>query len=312
MNTFKIQEAKSMIQKALAAHNAGARAMDAVPEVLLWSEVREGSQGLEKISSILTDESIRINEWNSSFGFPSPIGYIDGCGAHAMPVVHSAMNQAVENVKAHGVSVIGIRGTKSSSGALGYYTEHIARQGYVGILFSSVMALVTPPEGDSTRVIGTNPISIAIPYRKPIVLDVSTSAMSFFGIVQANNNKETLPPGIAVSPGGVPCYNPAHVFNGTATLLPRAGAFGWGFGVMTHFLAGIMAGDGQWGHLLIAFDPVRFGVEPSTIHDRITPFVQKAEKAGGAMPGSRSASRAEGKESVVIPDRILALMRERE
>lgn len=68
-----------------------------------------------------------------------------------------------------------------SIGALGYYAEQVAAEGLIALVFATSPEFVHPA-GSSEAIFGTNPIGVGIPTKNgPVVLDMATSAYSFFG-----------------------------------------------------------------------------------------------------------------------------------
>jgi LDH2 family malate/lactate/ureidoglycolate dehydrogenase len=49
-------------------------------------------------------------------------------GGHSMPSTFKAATMAVELAKEHGIGVVGVNHTHSSSGAIGYFTRQISKE----------------------------------------------------------------------------------------------------------------------------------------------------------------------------------------
>src|SRR4051812_14774897 len=81
---------------------------------------------------------------------------------------------AIEKVSKCGVAVIGLRNSWFS-GRNAYYLEKIARAGYAAIYFASSTPTVAPP-GAIRKVLGTNPMAIALPGKvNPFIFDMGTA-----------------------------------------------------------------------------------------------------------------------------------------
>ena len=151
---------------------------------------------------------------------------------------------------------------------LGHYTERIAAAGLAGLGFSDAPPMVRP-HGGTERRLGTNPLSIAIPTDgDPLVLDLSTSALSASRVRQAGYHGETVPEAEGVDSRGRPSDDPAAVREGA--LGPLAGHKGFGLGLCVALLAGPLTGSdagralrsrdtSRKGHLFLAIDPACFG-----------------------------------------------------
>ncbi|MBI3128739.1 MAG: Ldh family oxidoreductase [Candidatus Tectomicrobia bacterium] len=194
----------------------------------------------------------------------------------------------------------------------GYYAEHIAREGLAGLLMGVVQPLVHPL-GGGERVLGTNPLAIALPGEdgRPLLLDFATSEIAFGSVLRAKARGERLPPGAAVGPDGRPTTDPAEAAAGAVA--PFGGHRGYGLSLFMGLLAGPLLGakvgkplgqavrEGRYdkGELLIAIDPAAFG-DPgefrraAAVHIR---EVKGSRKAPGApeirIPGERGFAERE-------------------
>src|SRR3954468_12824145 len=87
-----------------------------------------------------------------------------------------AVEVAIEKVRNTGIAIIGLRNTWFS-GRNGYYMEKIARAGFAAISIGSSTPTVVPP-GATRKVLGTNPLTIALPGKlDPFIFDTGTAAV---------------------------------------------------------------------------------------------------------------------------------------
>jgi L-2-hydroxycarboxylate dehydrogenase (NAD+) len=189
----------------------------------------------------------------------------------------------------------------------GYYVEQIARAGYVGLITSVTQPLVHPL-GGSERLLGTNPLAIAIPVagRDPLLLDFATSEIAYGSVLAAKARGERLPPGVALAPDGTPTTDPGLAAQGA--LAPFAGHKGFGLCLFLGLLAGPLLGakvgkplgqavrEGHYdkGDLLVALDPAAF-TDPSGFRDAVQAHLDEVKfsrKAAGVaeirIPGERA------------------------
>jgi uncharacterized oxidoreductase len=97
--------------------------------------------------------------------------------------------------------------------------------------------------------LGTNPIALAAPYReRPLVLDMTTSAVAEGKLRVAFQKGENVPEGWIIDCQGRPTINPADYYaTPPGALLPLGGALGFkGFGLaaMLDVFCGILSGSG--------------------------------------------------------------------
>lgn len=182
-------------EKVLAGvHKLGYQGDDAqnIADVLLYAQMRGNNQGISKIATggvphakdVEPLELVKENKCGALFS-----------GGHSMVSSQRALEKAISLAADHGVGIAGTQKTETSSGAIGYFARQIAKAGYIGFIttgngdFSPVA-----PYGSSEGKMGTNPLAYAIPYKGgEIVFDMATSAIAFFGIVEAILGNKPLP-----------------------------------------------------------------------------------------------------------------------
>jgi LDH2 family malate/lactate/ureidoglycolate dehydrogenase len=158
--------------------------------------------------------------------------------------------------------------------------------------------------GSYEPVFGTNPIAIAVPAEpSPVVLDMSTAAISFFGLVEARTAGQQIPDDLAYDALGNPTADPASAIQGAIRSFDRSYK-GSGLGMMAEILAGPLvgaafAGIGEskknWGHLVFAIDPDLLGDRSEFIENvgRMIEKIKATKKSPGVeeifVPGERGA-----------------------
>ncbi|MDO8610045.1 MAG: Ldh family oxidoreductase, partial [bacterium] len=165
---------------------------------------------------------------------------IDGNENSAMLVAHLAMEEAIKIAQKKKIAIIGTRNTFSTSGCLSYYLNTIAQNDFISIIFakSSDRAIHF---GGLEKLYGSNPLAIGIPTNKdPILLDMSTTSMSWGEVLNAKRTKTNLPPQSAIDEFGNYTLNPANVF----ALVPFDRSYkGSGLAMMAEIFAGILTGS---------------------------------------------------------------------
>lgn len=153
---------------------------------------------------------------------------VDGARGFGPPAAFRAIDALVERLPEAGVAVASLRRTHHL-GMLSPYVERIASVGAVGLVLSSTEGLVHP-WGGAGALLGTNPLGIGIAAReRPLVLDMSTGAVSAGKILDHRAKGLPIPDGWAVDADGVPTTDAAAAASGAIS--PFGGAKGYALGI---------------------------------------------------------------------------------
>ena len=127
-------------------------------------------------------------------------------------------------------------------GILGFHTKRIAENGFVGLGFTNAPASIAPL-GGVKAVVGTNPFSIAVPYKgsASIIIDQSASVVAKSEISVRSKSGESIPEGWAFDAYGNTTTNAKEALKGT--MAPSGGYKGFGFGLMAEILASALTGS---------------------------------------------------------------------
>jgi L-2-hydroxycarboxylate dehydrogenase (NAD+) len=162
----------------------------------------------------------------------------NGLGQVAMTL---ATQTAIDKAEASGMAWVGTVNS-NHAGAAGLYPAMAARRGLIGLYCAVASVNSTPPWGGNTRVLGTNPIAIAIPAgdQPPFLLDIATTVASHGSIKVAAQAGETLPEGWVVDADGQSITDPHKAADGF--LMPIGGYKGAGLNIAIGLLAGVLNG----------------------------------------------------------------------
>jgi LDH2 family malate/lactate/ureidoglycolate dehydrogenase len=230
-----------------------------IRDVLFYAELRGNNQGLVKLVTGGIGE-------NAARQAPEIIrqtpvsALIDGHGSQAMVAMQTCLGEARNKANKTGVGIVGLKNTKPSTGAIGYFVRKLAEDGLIGVMMGKSPSYVAA-YGAATPSLGTNPVAFGIPTASgPVVFDMASSAIAYFGVVEALEAGDRLPENVAIDAGGKPTTDPASALKGA--LLPFGGHKGSGLGVVVELLTGPLLaagfcnlGDDQYGQLLIAMSP---------------------------------------------------------
>nr|HML48463.1 Ldh family oxidoreductase [Clostridia bacterium] len=240
----------------------------------------------------------RINEFATKVTASNVLGLV--AAKHASDI-------ACDNAARSGMSLTGLTGYKGNTGALGYYARIFAKQGLVSVICCTAMSMVAP-WGGKDPVFGTNPIAISIPNGdNPIIIDFSTAAMTYGGLMLAAKEHRPVPYGVILDRDGRPTTDPMDSKDGC--LLPMAEHKGYALALAVEILGGLFIGaksgrnavPGSSGVTILAFKPDLFISQEdylrnvSALIDEILSSSLAAESKGIRLPGQNSLATIESK-----------------
>lgn len=287
----KIKDLEDLAKKAILKYGYSEKEADSILEVLMYAQLRGNNQGVVKligkgipkpgdVGEIQLEKETKLS------------ALINGHKNHAMVVVNHATDVAIQKSKDHGIGLVGVNHINTSSGAIGYYAKKIARENLIGFVFAGSMETVAM-EGSFEPIFGTNPLAIGVPTEKdPLVLDMATAAMAYFGVIEANTAGRKLPEGIAYDKEGNLTTDPALALDGALRTFDK-GHKGSGLSMMVQILTGPLVGGSftgigdianNWsGHLILAIDPELLGGKEA-LKDGVTQMIQKVKNTK-KLPG---------------------------
>jgi LDH2 family malate/lactate/ureidoglycolate dehydrogenase len=227
------------------------------------------------------------------------IAVLDGSRAVGAVAATKGMQVAIAKARQVGVGTV-VVGNSQTLGAASVYSLLAAREGLIGFVTSSTGPATVAAHGAAQAAVGNHPVSWAVPLkgRAPFVTDFSCGSTSWSDVDAARARNEPLGAGIALDTDGLPTTDP----HAAATLLPMAGARGFGMAFACSVLTGGLAGgklpirkkrsasaeDSQ--HFLQAFDPSAF-IDPEHF----------AKELHSATEAIRSLPPAPGFDRVRLP-----------
>jgi LDH2 family malate/lactate/ureidoglycolate dehydrogenase len=215
-----------------------------------------------------------------------------------------AMRMAIERAHKFGAGIVAVR-HGFHFGTACRYALQAAASGCIGLSMCNTRPLMPVP-GGAERLLGNNPIAIAVPSDGPvpIVLDMATSEAAMGKIRMAEKAGQAIPGNWAVKADGSPTTNATEAIAGM--LLPAAGPKGFALSFMIDLMCGLLSGGASGGtvqplygdasvpydcsHLFIAIDVTFFGDAAS--------FRKLASDAAERVRGSK---RAPGVDHVYAP-----------
>jgi LDH2 family malate/lactate/ureidoglycolate dehydrogenase len=169
---------------------------------------------------------------------------LDAGNALGQLTAMQAMNIAIDKARQFAAGIVTVR-HGFHFGTAGRYALHAAEAGCVGIAMCNTRPLMPAP-GGAERVVGNNPLAIALPAdgEIPIMLDMATSEAAMGKIRMAEKAKAAIPPTWAVTAQGLPTTNASEAIAGM--LLPSGGPKGFGLSFLIDLLCGLLS-QGAFG-----------------------------------------------------------------
>jgi LDH2 family malate/lactate/ureidoglycolate dehydrogenase len=180
----------------------------------------------------------------------------DGLGA---VISDQCCDHAVRLARAHGLGMVTVRHS-THFGACAWWAQKLADQGMLGIVLCNATPLVAAWQGRD-KILGTNPICMAVPGPKTFLLDMATTTVALNRIHKAVvSGEQSIPDGWAMDIEGRPTTNPQAALEGLP--MPLGGYKGTGLALMVEVLCAVLSGGPmltEVGGLRVMNRPMRVG-----------------------------------------------------
>lgn len=319
---------QSFVENVLVA--AGATQSDAarVADEVVDAEARGYvSQGLLRVPSyvrwmredaITTPTALRVlNDAPSALAWDAG----DGWGHVA---AWEAMEECVRRAQVTG-TCFGVIRNIGHIGRLGYYVEHAAVLGAIGLIACSggpSSATMAPWGGREAR-LSTNPLAFGFPYPggDNVVIDISTTQAARGKVLVAAATGNAIPDSWAFDADGVPTTDPRQALPPNGTLAPLGGHKGYALAVAVELLCGGLGGvypPRESAVFVAAFSPPHV-TEPSEyagavrlLDDLVRSSMPRPGFDGSRLPGAGSGERLRAalESGVVVLPELWADVRE--
>ncbi len=249
---------------------------------------------------------------------------LDGHNAFGQVAAEQAMRAAIERARRNAVGAASLFHV-SHIGRLGEWAEMAADAGMFGWVLASGTRPggLVAPYGSRQRVLGTNPLSYAVPSARgpAMVADFATSMVAEGKVRSAQQQGKAIPSEWAVDNVGRPTSDPCAFYNGGA-LQTFGGHKGYALSLMVEVLGGILSGGGnpcspkythlQNGTFMLALD-VGFFCRPEEYEDALQVLCAAVKGAApadgfsevllpGEIEGRRKAERERG--GIPVPEGV--------
>jgi LDH2 family malate/lactate/ureidoglycolate dehydrogenase len=307
--TIPVERLRDFLARIFAAAGCDAENARATAQGVIEADLRgHHIQGTDHIYS--TVRELRAGRLNGRakpkiVNEKAATARVDGDGGTGHVTGIFATDIAIRKAREAGIGAVGLVGGGDIF-MLGYYAEHMARAGLVGMVFTNTYPIRVHPAGGIDPLLGTNPLALGFPVagEDPVVVDLATSTSAIGHVRIASYSSAPIPPGIAIDRQGHPTVDAQAALDGALT--PLGGHKGFALGLAVGLLSGpvigaliggelqqaIAAGAGERsrGHLFIAINPAAFG-DPAANERRIAAYLSEL----------KSSRKAPGVAEILIP-----------
>ena len=241
---------------------------------------------------------------------------VDGDAGLGLVVAPASMKIAMEKAKNVGTGWVSVKNS-NHFGIAGYHSMLALEEDMIGISMTNASPLVAPT-WSKERMLGTNPIAVAIPAGEepPLVADFATTTAANGKLEILQRKKEDTPEGWVQDKEGLPSTDAFEVKNGGA-LLPlgsdreHGSHKGYCLGSIVDIFSAVLSGAsyGPWAPPFVSFLPVADDMPGEGLGHffgamRIDAFQPKEHfksHMDNWIKRFRSAAPVDGQESILVP-----------
>lgn len=317
---YSFSELQKFTKEVFAQMGCPEEHIDLATEVLLSADLRGiDSHGIARLSGYLRlweAKRINANPVIKVVHETPSTAVIDGDGALGLVVAPKAMEVAIEKARNAGTGWVAVRNS-NHFGIAGYHAMKALHHDMIGMAMTNASPLVAPTFSVE-RLLGTNPIAVAIPADKQpaFVADfaTTTAANGKLEILQRKNTDAPL--GWIQNKAGEPSTNPHELKDGGA-LVPlgsdrdHGSHKGYCLGAWVDIFSAVLSGAnyGPWVPPFVSFlappaDPVGKGIGHffgAMRVDAFRPANEFKQHMDNWITRFRSAKTVAGQDKVLIP-----------
>jgi (2R)-3-sulfolactate dehydrogenase (NADP+) len=256
----------------------------------------------------------------------SPVAFrVDVNRGFAHPAIEKGFEKLIPAARKYGIAGLALHASYNAA-TLGFHTGFLAKHGLLAFGFTNAMPTIAPP-GGKKPVIGTNPLSFAVPGKNgkiAFLIDQSSSATTWTSVKRAAEEGRPIPLGWALDKDGHPTTDPVKGLEGS--MAPAGGYKGFGQGLIVEVMCAALtasnrgpqmgsfqANDGKpigCGQFFIAIEPGMFA--GGAFAKQVTALVKSITAQEGArMPNARRAANIKrlSKEGLAIDKALYERLR---
>ncbi|MEM3027606.1 MAG: Ldh family oxidoreductase [Candidatus Bathyarchaeia archaeon] len=312
MPTFKAKDlvkiAASLLERAGATPEESYLVAESLVEADLCGHETHGLMRLSQYTDWLKNGRIKAGMKPIVLKEGPTTAILDGRWGFGQVTAREAMRIALDKAQTYALGLVAAHNC-NHVGRLGEYASLALSRDMIGLVLCNDYPGVAP-YGSIDPLMGTNPISIAIPTgkAKPIVLDMATSIVSGGTVRLARLRGERIPLGWIIDKEGRPSSDPADLHGPMGVigaLLPFGGHKGSGLGIVIEILGGALAGSG------CSLENKGSGLLAAAIKiDAFCPLDEFKARVDRFIETVKSSRKAKGFEEILMPGERAQRLRE--
>ena len=242
-----------------------------IADSLVFADLRNvSSHGIVRLPTYIERVTSGIMNLQPEMNYISQRGatcLLDAENGFGQLAGHKAMKKTIELAKDFGIGMVAVRNS-NHFGTASYLAMMALEEGMIGIAMSNASPAIAP-FGTATPLLGTNPLSIAVPVkgRPPIVLDMAMSTVARGRIRMSALKGEQIPLDWGLDENGNATSDPNEALKGS--LVPIGGVKGSALSLIVDLICGVltdtcltgnvknitdMSGPSDTGHAFIAIN----------------------------------------------------------
>ncbi|MBQ8013319.1 MAG: Ldh family oxidoreductase [Treponema sp.] len=315
--TVDAEKTKDLVSLIFVRSGLNEKDARLVAENLVQAEMRGiRSHGLVQVanySTFMRNGKINVNAAIKTLSESDSAISFDADFAPGAVAGRYAMAKTIEKAQKTGVAVSTVKNA-THFGFAAFYAQEALKHDLIGLAFTSSSLLVAP-FGGFERVLGTNPICVAVPalHERPVIFDAATSNAAYNKSFFAYTEGRKIPRDWGMDAHGNPTENPADIVKNGGALFPFGSYKGYGLDFIVYLLTAVLGGSaigrnengvfedaGKIGYNFAAIDISKFADAES--------FKQTVDFAVRRI---RSSKKAAGSERIYVPGEIEAELYEK-
>lgn len=223
-----------------------------ISDTLMFAELRNvKSHGIVRLPTYIERMEQGVVNLNAQMKFSNntfaAVSLLDADNGMGQLAGHMAMKEALRIARLYGIGMVAVKNS-NHFGVASYYSMMALEEDMVGMAMTNASPAIAP-FGTKTPLLGTNPITFAVPAHngKPIVLDMSMSTVARGKIRMAALQNKEMPLDWGLDAEGNPTSDPEEALKGS--LVPIGGVKGSGLSLIVDLLSGVLTGTSLTGEV---------------------------------------------------------------